>query len=62
MVRSIQTDYIIHKPHNKEKITMGRKKCTPEFKVKVALEAIKEGKTINEIASLYGIHLQMVRT
>ena len=40
---------------------MGRKKYTAEFKAKVALEAIREKKTINEIASQYGIHPQMVR-
>ena len=40
---------------------MGRKKYSAEFKAKVALEAIREEKTINEIASQYGIHPQMVR-
>jgi putative transposase len=37
---------------------MGHKRVrhTPDFKAKVALEAIKGQKTINEIASLYGIH------
>ena len=41
---------------------MGRKKkYSAEFKAKVALEAIREEKTINEIASHYGIHPQMVR-
>ena len=39
-----------------------RKKYTSEFKAKVAIEAIREGRTINEIASHYGIHPQMVRT
>ena len=38
-----------------------RKKYSAEFKAKVALEAIREEKTINEIASHYGIHPQMVR-
>ena len=33
-----------------------RKKYSAEFKAKVALEAIREEKTINEIASHYGIH------
>ena len=41
---------------------MGRKKYSAEFKAKVALEAIREEKTINEIASHYGVHPQMVRT
>ncbi len=40
---------------------MGRKKYSAEFKAKVALEAIREERTINEIASQYGIHPQMVR-
>jgi len=35
---------------------MGRKKHTAEFKAKVALEAAKEIKTLNELASQYGIH------
>ncbi len=38
-----------------------RKKYSAEFKAKVVLEAIREEKTINEIASHYGIHPQMVR-
>ena len=41
---------------------MGRKKYSAEFKARVAIEAIKEEKTINEIASYYGVHPQMVRT
>ena len=41
---------------------MGKKrKHSAELKAKVAIEAIKEEKTINEIASQYGIHPQMVR-
>jgi transposase-like protein len=32
------------------------KKYSNEFKVKVALEAIKGQKTINEISSEYGVH------
>ena len=35
---------------------MQRKKYSAEFKAKVALEAIKGQRTINEIASEYGIH------
>jgi transposase-like protein len=32
------------------------KKSSSDFKVKVALEAIKGQKTINEISSAYGVH------
>ena len=35
---------------------MQRKRHTPDFKAKVALEALKGNKTINEIASEMGIH------
>lgn len=35
---------------------MARKKHTAEFKAKVALEAAKEIKTVNEIAAQYQIH------
>ena len=35
---------------------MGRKKHSAEFKAKVALEAAKEIKTLNELASQYGVH------
>lgn len=37
-----------------------RKSYTAEFKVKVALEAIKGQRTVNEIASHYGVHPNMV--
>jgi putative transposase len=37
-----------------------RKSYTTEFKVKVALEAIKGQRTINEIATLYGVHPNLV--
>jgi len=33
-----------------------RKNYPPAFKVKVALEAIKEEKTMAELASTYGVH------
>ena len=33
-----------------------RKKHSSQFKTKVAIEAIKEHKTINELTSEYGIH------
>lgn len=35
---------------------MARKKHSAEFKAKVALEAAKEIKTMNELASQYGVH------
>ena len=35
---------------------VSRVRHTPEFKAKVALEAIKGQKTLNELASLYGVH------
>lgn len=35
---------------------MARKKHSAEFKAKVALEAAKEIKTLNELASEYGVH------
>jgi transposase len=37
-----------------------RKSYTTEFKVKIALEAIKGQRTINEIATHYGVHPNMV--
>ena len=39
---------------------MKRKRYTKEFKAKVALEAIKGQKTINEIASEYGVHSSQI--
>lgn len=35
---------------------MARKRHSAEFKSKVALEAAKEIKTLNELASHYGVH------
>lgn len=35
---------------------MARKRFSAEFKAKVALEATKEIKTLNELASQYGVH------
>ena len=35
---------------------MQRKRYSAEFKAKVALEAIREQRTVNEIASEYGVH------
>ena len=40
---------------------MAKRKYSAEFKAKVAIEAIKEDKTISEIASRYGVHPQLVR-
>jgi transposase-like protein len=39
-----------------------RRRHSPEFKAKVALEAIKAQKTVNEIASEYSIHPNQVST
>ncbi len=39
-----------------------RRRHSPEFKAKVALEAIKSQKTVNEIASEHGIHPNQVST
>jgi transposase len=33
-----------------------RKKFSGQFKAKVALEAVREGKTVNEIAQAFGVH------
>jgi transposase len=38
-----------------------RRKHTPSFKAKVALEAIKEQKTSAELASLYKVHPNQIR-
>lgn len=37
-----------------------RKTCTPEFKAKVALEALKERETLVELGSRGGVHLVVV--
>ncbi|NBO31066.1 MAG: hypothetical protein EBV05_05495 [Cyanobacteria bacterium WB6_1B_304] len=39
---------------------MQRKRHTPDFTAKVALEALKGTKTINEIASEMGIHATQI--
>ena len=39
---------------------MQRKHHSAEFKAKVAYEAIKEQKTVNQIASEYGVHVTQV--
>lgn len=40
----------------KEKKTRSRRRHSAEFKVRVALEAIRERQTVNEIASESGVH------
>ena len=42
-------------------MTKKRKQYSHQFKFKVALEAVKELKTINEIASSYSIHANLVK-
>lgn len=37
-------------------MTVKRKRHTAEFKAKVALEAAKEIKTLNELATIYSVH------
>ena len=41
---------------------MKRKSFTKEFKAKVALEAIKGQRTVNEIASEFEVHVTQVNT
>ena len=38
-----------------------RRNLSGELKSRVALEAIREGRTVNEIASEYGVHPNQVR-
>jgi transposase-like protein len=38
-----------------------RKQYSAQFKFRVALEAVKEDKTISELASEYGVHPTLVR-
>lgn len=40
---------------------MGRKKYTAKFKAKVAVEAIKEDRTIAELSSIHGVHRNMIQ-
>lgn len=39
-----------------------RKTHTAEFKIKVALEAIKQQKTVNELTSEHGVHASQINT
>ena len=41
---------------------MKRKSYTKEFKTKVAIEAIKVQKTVNEIAAEYGVHVSQINS
>lgn len=43
-------------------MTKKRKKYSQQFKFKVALEAAKELKTINEIASAYDVHPTQIKS
>ena len=43
-------------------ITTRRKRYSAEFKAKVALEAIRGEQTINELASRYELHPNMITT
>lgn len=43
-------------------MTKQRKNYSAEFKAKIALAAIKGDKTVNEIASNYGVHPNQVTT
>jgi len=40
---------------------MARKKYTAKFKAKVAVDAIKEDKTIAELSSIHGVHRNMIQ-
>jgi putative transposase len=43
-------------------VTKKRKKYSQQFKFKVALEAVRELKTINEIASAYDVHPTQIKS
>lgn len=46
----------------KARLKTTRKKYSGEFKSRVALEALREQKTTNEIAARYGVHPSQVTT
>ena len=41
---------------------MKRKNHAPEFKAKVALEAIREEMTLSELSKKYGVHATQIST
>ena len=41
---------------------MRRRRFTKEFKAKVALEAIKGQRTVNELAQEFGVHISQINT
>ena len=43
-------------------MTSVRKKHTAEFKAKVAVEAIRQQKTLNELTAEYGLHATQINT
>ena len=43
-----------------DQVTGVRRRHSGEFKAKVALEALKSQRTVNEIASAYGVHPMQV--
>jgi len=43
-------------------MTNVRKRHTPEFKTKVAVEAIQQRKTTNELTTEYGIHATQINS
>jgi len=43
-------------------MTVKRNKRSPQIKTKIALEAIKQQKTVSEITAQYGVHATQVNT
>ncbi len=43
-------------------MTAKRKRRSPQIKAKIALEAIKQQKTVSEITAQYGVHATQVNT
>lgn len=48
------------KPANQEETTIMRKRYDKAFKAKIALEALRGDKTVQELAALYEVHPNMV--